>query len=274
VALDSHKNLYVSEFGGDQVSVFDSIGALIRTIKGELSQPTGIAVLDPDAQYNDSGADCLVVIDLNGTRVQKFSRTGTLLAVTSAKLCGFFKACFAYPELDRQGNIWVTDEVNHQLHKFDLTLRYIISFGQMGTGRGEFISPRGIAIGRKYGQVFITEPEGGQYYWIGMDGYIIGCFPEEFSPTQPGTTIALYLTEQARVEIDICDGAGQLIRSLTPPHHQPIGEVLVVWDGRNNQGSTVGPGRYEVRVRVSNTYSTRRYSKKELKTWVSCSRAS
>lgn len=270
VAVDSKKGLWVTEWGGDAVAVFDSTGRLVQRIKGELVRPTGIAVLDPDAEYNERGEDCIVVIDLDGTRIQKFTRTGSLLSAVTGRLCGMGRTKFAYLAMDRHGNVWVTDELNHQIHKFDADLRYIVSFGRMGSGDGEFISPRGIGIGRKYGQVFIAEAEGGQYYWIGMDGYAIGCFPPEFDASRPGATISFYLTEQARVEIDIFDQEGRLIRSLAPPHRQPIGEVLVVWDGRDDQGSMVRPGRYEVKIRISNTYSTRRYSRKELETWVSC----
>jgi hypothetical protein len=36
-------------------------------------------------------------------------------------------------------------------------------------GPGQFLSPRGIAIHRELGQVFITEENGGRYLWIGTD---------------------------------------------------------------------------------------------------------
>ena len=125
---------------------------------------------------------------------------------------------------------------------------------------------RSQSIWRRFGQVFINEAEGGRYYWIGLDGYFIGCYPDSFDSRRPGTTVAIYVTEVADVRVTVVDEAGTEIRSLTPPHIQKPGEVLIVWDGNDNDGNIVQPGEYEVRMTVRPTYSKPKFiHRKELK---------
>lgn len=270
VALDSKNNLYVTDAENSQIVVLDSSLIVKAVFRENLIHPSGIAVIDKDSKYNNNKDDFIVVVDLGNTRLQKLTTSGKPIASVTARDIGLSSAFFTYVAIDRNGNIYVTDKINDQIHKFDRNLSYIISLGREGTQAGEFISPRGIAIGRRYGQVFIAEAEGGQYYWIGMDGYVIGCFPEKFTRERPGTTLDLYLTEQAIVKLDIYDEENNLVRSFVPPHNQPPGEVLIVWDGRDNNNNIVPPGEYTIRISIKNTYVTKRYSKKELLAKVRC----
>ena len=168
---------------------------------------------------------------------------------------GLDEAGFAYCAYDRHGNVYVTDQTNSQIHLFDPDLRYIVSFGRQGVEGTTFDSPTGLAIWRRFGQVFISEANGGQYYWVGLDAYLIGFYPAEFDSLKPGTTIALYITEMANIQVDITAPSGTLVRSLAPPHMQHPGEALIVWDGRDNSGKLVPVGEYKVTIVARPTYS-------------------
>jgi len=264
VALDSEGNIYVTDTENNRVVVLNNEGEVKFIWQRDLYKPDGIAVIDKDASYNKNRDDYVVIIDNNNKRIQQFSRYGRLLRRITYKDMGLDDAYFAYCAIDYYGNIWVTDSRNHMVHKFDDQLHHIISVGREGTGDYEFYSPRGIAIWRRFGQVFITEKEGGQYYWIGVDGYIVGCFPDPMPSGGPGTTIAIYLTETAWVTIKIFDEEDNLIRKL-PAHIEKAGEALIVWDGRDEYGEFVPPGRYKIKASIKTTYSfSRRYFKKEL----------
>jgi len=260
VALDSRGKVYVTDTGNDRVVVFDE-GAVRETWTAELDGPTGIAVLDRHSRDNEFGTHHVVVVDRQGTRLNKLSFAGQLQRRVDMRRIGLAEAGFAYCEFDRHGNVYVTDSVNSQIHVFNPELKYVVSYGRTD----KFDSPRGIAIWRRFGQVFLNESEGGQYYWIGLDGYMIGCYPPAFDSRRPGTTIALYVTELADVTVSILDGAGATVRTLTPPHLQKAGEVLIVWDGLNDDGELVPPGDYDIKVSVKPTYSKPKYIfKKEL----------
>lgn len=265
VAIDSRGRVYVVDTDSNRVLVYDSSGHRIATWASGLEQPTAIAVLDHQAGHNDFGYDGAVVIDRGRTRLSRFQLSGTIDRQIDCRRIGLTEAGFAFCDFDRHGNVYVTDEVNSQVHMFDASLRYIVSYGRPGTGEGRFLSPRGITIWRRFGQVFLVEADGGQYYWLGLDAYLIGFFPPEFDSRRPGTTIALYLTELADVSITITDTSGAVVRSLTPTHQQRPGEVLIVWDGRDNLGQLVPVGEYHITVTARPTYSRPRYIlKKEL----------
>ena len=269
VALDSRGQVYVTDSSASQVLVLDTMGKVVQRWAG-MEAPTGIAVLDAWAARNYGSSDFAVVIDRNGTRVNKLSRTGELIASVQARDIGLVSARFAYCAVDCYGSIYVTDEENDQIHKFDSELHYLVSFGRTGTGDGEFRSPRGITIGRQFGQVFVAEAEGGQYLWLGLDAYMIGCFPSVMARDQPGTTIALYSTEMADLTINIYGRNGKLVRNLFPSEsREKPGDVLIVWDGRDDKGVPVPPGDYQVKASLRPTYGGQRRSlKKELTTTV------
>lgn len=261
VALDSRGRVYATESGTDRVRVYDSAGNLLATWAGDLEGPTGIAVIDKDAPYNQFQTDAAVVIDREGSRLNLFSLGGLLLRQYDMRRLGLSRAGFSYATFDRHGNCYIADRENDQIHVFDPELKHVVSFGD----DSRFSSPRGIVIWRRFGQLFVNEAEGGQYLWVGLDGYLIGCYPEEFGSDQPGTTIALYVTGVADVELKVNGPDGVLVRTLTPPHDQRPGEVLVVWDGLNNEGRLVPPGEYRITATIRPTYSTpRRIHSKEL----------
>jgi DNA-binding beta-propeller fold protein YncE len=269
VALDSRNLVYVTDTDSSRVVVLGSSGKPLARWDG-FTRPTGIAVIDSNAVRNFYAEQFAVVIDNNGLRLTRLSLNGERQVAVTARDIGLVSAEFAYCAVDYYANVYVTDRLNDQIHKFDRELRYLASFGRTGTGDGEFRSPRGIAIGRQFGQVFISEAEGGQYYWVGLDGYFIGCFPEVMSRDQPGTTIALYTTEIADLTISVYDRKKRLVRGLySGQNREKAGEMLLVWDGRDNAGKPVPPGEYTVQAILKPTYGgMRRYFRKELTTRV------
>jgi len=265
VALDSRGRVYVANTGAGSIEVYGPNGIRLARWHSDLDRPTGIAVIDKDAEFNVYGHEAAIVIDREGTRVNQFSLSGQLLRRIDCRRIGFDTAGFAYCAFDRHGNVYVTDKVNSQVHIFDTRLHYVISFGGDAAQAGRFDSPRGICIGRKFGQFFVSEAGGGQYYLLALDAYLLGFYPDSFDSRQPGTTIALYLTAVAEVIVEVFDSDGRIVRTLTPGHEQLPGEALIVWDGRNNQGEIVPEGEYRIKATVRPTYSRPRYSlKKEL----------
>ena len=74
-----------------------------------------------------------------------------------------------YAAADYFHNVWVTDKENHCIVKFDKDLRLLDVFGSRGDDKNQFLEPRGIAIWQRFGQVFIAEKKGAQYFWVGTD---------------------------------------------------------------------------------------------------------
>jgi DNA-binding beta-propeller fold protein YncE len=261
VDVDSRGRVYVADTDNNRIVVYNAENEPAAAWDSELEGPTGVCVIDHAADYNQYGTDHAAVIDRNRTRLNLFTLSGQLRKRIDLRRIGLAEAGFAYMAHDRHGNLYVTDQVNDRVHVFDPQLKYIVSYGN----DNEINSPRGIVIWRKFGQVFLNEAEGGRYYWIGLDGYMIGFYPQEFDSRRPGTTIALYITEVADVTVTVSDDRNRTVRTLTPPHNQRPGEVLIVWDGNDDDGNLVPPGDYRVHAVIRPTYSRpKRTFKKEL----------
>ncbi|MEO0072613.1 MAG: FlgD immunoglobulin-like domain containing protein [candidate division WOR-3 bacterium] len=267
VALDYNNNLYVVDSKNSRIVVYDSLGNYLYEWRREFQEPTAIAIIDKDDPYNYWKEDFIVVIDQGHKRILKLSRSGQLLAMTDARAIGLLEAQFMYCAIDRYANIYVTDLINHEVHKFDRNLAYIISVGGASADKVTFSEPRGIFIWKRFGQVFIADNSGGAYYWLSTDGFIIGCFPNKLDSIKTQTTIALYLTDLSEVQINITDAQGNLVRNLIIDNYLPPGEALIAWDGRDNSGQFIPRGEYTINVTLLPTYpAQRRYFKKELST--------
>lgn len=276
VCFDSENNLYITDFDSSHIYVYSPQDSLIEQFgkigraAGEVYHPMGIEVIDANARYNHYKDDFIVITDNDGRRISKFSTHGSFQGCVYSFELGLVEASFEYVAIDYYGSIYVTDEANNQVHKFDHDLQYIISVGRPGTGQGEFISPRGISIWRRYGQVFIAEREGGQYLWIATDGFVVGCFPDRFSHARPGTTLAIYITERSRITITIHNHLGEKVRDLIENVRRSPGEFLVVWDGLNNSNELVPPGDYEFHIALKSMHGLSRRLNKVIKAGVQC----
>ncbi|MCU0609066.1 MAG: NHL repeat-containing protein [Chitinispirillaceae bacterium] len=170
VAVDERVNVYVTDPGHNRIMIFDSVGVIKKSIPAQGSGYTfengltALAVADSRAQWSFNTNELAVFCaDQNGTRLWKIAADGTVLV--RADMPRGHAAC--YGAVDYYHNYWVTDNKNHCVVKYDRNLVLLDVFGSRGTGDNQFVEPRGIAIYKRFGQAFIAEKSGAQYYWIG-----------------------------------------------------------------------------------------------------------
>lgn len=77
------------------------------------------------------------------------------------------------------------------------------------------------------------------------------------NPFNPETWIPYRLFESTDVQISIYSQNGELIRNFNLGH-QPHGEKVLYWDGKNRVGETVASGIYFYQFRAGNTHSVRK----------------
>ena len=284
VAVDVAGTLYVTDTGNHRVEVFDSNNIFKSSFgtrgtgDGELSFPTGIAVTSREDRWSHYKDSFLVIVDLGGERLQQFSLDGRFLK--SGRAADFFgtSGLLKYVAIDYYSNIWVTDMRNHCVHKFDRHLNYLTSFGKKGTGDREFMEPRGIAIYKRFGQVFIAERESAQYYWIGTD---IKDLRATFRNGQ--TRLHFFLTEPSYITLTVA-GVGEKIRvqsfkrlkrfsgpqNLMLNSQWQIGQTQAARTGQKGAAPfSAFPGKYRLLLTIEPTYSSARYFSKEVETSVS-----
>ncbi|HTY08232.1 MAG TPA: FlgD immunoglobulin-like domain containing protein [Candidatus Edwardsbacteria bacterium] len=265
-ALDSRGNLYVADTGHDRVVVYDPVGRMFTRFGDSalFDRPSAIAVTDFMERWSYRHETAIIVIDADGGRIRTFDQFGNPSAQASGGGIGLPGAYFGFAAIDYYGSVYVTDMVNHQIHKFDRGLNYVASFGREGDRDFEFESPRGIAIWKRYGQVFVMERGSAQYYWIGIDGYIKSVSPNVIDRQHPGVTIQMTLYEPADFKLEIADSAGNVVRNLIPEFREKLGDNYVVWDGLDENGREVARGDYTIKLTMEPTYSSKTYFSKTL----------
>jgi DNA-binding beta-propeller fold protein YncE len=172
IAIDEKVNVYVNDPGNRRIVVFDSSGTPVRTIPqaGQGFQfvdgPTALAIADGSARWSyGHDEQALFCADKNGSRVWKLGFDGRVIA--KADMPAGHAAC--YGATDYYHNYYVTDRKNHCIVKFDHNLKLLDIFGSQGDKDNQFNDPRGIAVYKRFGQAFIAEKKGAQYFWIGTD---------------------------------------------------------------------------------------------------------
>ncbi|MDD3804529.1 MAG: NHL repeat-containing protein, partial [bacterium] len=266
--FSAEEDVYVCDYKNDRIMVLDSLFKT-KMIFDKIKSPHSLCVIDYGKKNLTVKEPLSVIVSSNRDHLYKLGPHGQMLAeVFPQDLTLFRQVDFNFIDYDYNGNVWVTDTVNSCVHKFDNDLKYITSFGSEGSGKNQFFKPEGITIYRKFGQVFIAERTGFQYYWVGVDGYLKEFTPSVIVDTTEGLTISLYTTEQCKVTIEI-SRKGKKIRKLTQNLKRYIGLNYILWDLKDENGNLITEkGRYDMKITLEALYSSRGYFSKEIKHYI------
>ena len=265
VALGASGNLYVTDTGNDRVVAMTSTGQWLSEVTGDnegltLDRPVGLAVVEGDDPWISRRQDFIVVSDRGGGRLVKISRDGRLIGTVTSEELPLPSVRFDALAIDYYGNVYATDGPNGRIHKFDAQLHYVTSVGNSGTGNIEMDEPRGITLWRRFGQIFITERTGAQYFWIGTDILNLETSSERISPGEDDLRLSYFLTEVARVTVELVNSDGDVVHTLIDNRRRAVGQNVERWDGRlGRRGDPAPPGAYTLRITARPTYSSGEY---------------
>ena len=156
LTLDSEGNIYVPDGRNDRVKKFTSSGTFLmsfggntaasdsnRPEAGKLDYPIGVAV--------DSNGNVYVVEHYNH-RLQKFNSAGvsqatrSFLTTGSSTAQGYFNSPWDVAVYEPNENVYVVDQGNNRIQKFNSSLSFVWSVGSLGSGDSSFNVPQRIAI--------------------------------------------------------------------------------------------------------------------------------
>lgn len=248
VAVDESGRVYVSDTRNRRIAALDTTTGTIGNVQtGFVDGPGMIVVADGRNRWSHyRGERFLFCADRGGTRIWKIGFDGAV----AKKIEVPPGHRVHYGAVDFYHNLWVTDTDKHCVLKFDHNLKLLDVFGSRGTDDNQFVEPRGIAIWKRYGQTFIAERKGAQYYWIGTR-----CKSARLSVTHTERPLLLLdLTEHSYVSLFQTTGSDTtycLPKRMVSPGRSgvPVGGC---------DGSSVKKGE-TFTLRVEPTYSSYTY---------------
>jgi DNA-binding beta-propeller fold protein YncE len=192
VATDSHDRVFVFARGDHPILVFDRDGTFLASWgEGVFVRPHGITIGPDDAVYCS---------DDNDHTVRKFTPDGQLLltlgtsgrpsdtGATSMDYRTIRRAGppFHYPTnlaLSPTGEMYVTDGYgNARVHRFAPDGRLVSSWGEPGSGPGQFHLPHGIAVDQ--GTVYVADRENSRVQLFSPEGRFLDQWTDVARPCQ------------------------------------------------------------------------------------------
>jgi hypothetical protein len=194
VAVDSQDRVYVMTRGDARLIVYNRDGSFVRSWgEGLFTQRTHGVTIGPDGS--------VFTVDDGDHSVRKFTPEGKQLMVIGTPgvpsdtgydiKVGFTSIRRGGPPFNRptsaavatNGDIYVTDGYgNARVHKFNAEGKLIRSWGEPGSGPGQFVLPHGICIAQD-GRVFVTDRENDRIQIFTPDGEFLDMWTHVQRPT-------------------------------------------------------------------------------------------
>ncbi|HUP00549.1 MAG TPA: NHL repeat-containing protein [Gemmatimonadota bacterium] len=237
VTTDARGHVFASDRSADAVLRFAETTAP-SPVAGErwplppdVQDPLGLAVGDSLDPWYHPDTYRLYLIDLDGARLRGYEADGTILAETTPDPLsrpGEDPGRFDYVALDYYGNVYVTDRGAGLVYKFDPELLHLATFPGPGPAEAALEEPRGIAIWKRFGQVFVAEREGAQYFFLGTDFRVSEPVIVRASSDPPRWELDLFLTESAIVTVRFLGSARDPL-AVAEAGVYGTGEQTVAW---------------------------------------------
>jgi hypothetical protein len=221
--------LYVADTGNDRIVVLTVDGSFVRSFGAEkdgasLRSPSAIAAVSEGDDWLYYADHFIVVTDSLGGRLWKISPEGKVLALARRAAIGG-AGSFDHVAIDYYANIYVTDRTAGLVHKFDRHLGYLVAVGGASGEGPRFDQPRGITIYRRFGQVFVAERSGAQYFWIGTDllRYSAENLRFDVRRQRCSVDVSFLLTECSSISLVLRDERGADRFTVLPQYILPPG---------------------------------------------------
>jgi len=246
IATDSRDRVFVFNRGEHPVIIFDCDGKFVGSWgEGVFVRPHGITIGPDDSAYCTD--------DMDHT-VRKFTPDGRLLltlgtsgrpsdtGATSMDYRTIRRAGppFHYPTnlaLTADGTMFITDGYgNARVHVFSPDGRLLRSWGEPGSGPGQFHLPHGIAIDRS-GTVYVADRENSRIQLFTPDGVFITSWTDVARPCQ------VFIDQRESIYVAELGFRAGLWSGMDAPGPDTIGGRVSVFDPQGKLLSRWGGGR-------------------------------
>lgn len=176
VALDSNERIYIFQRKTPPVLVFNKKGILVDSWGDDLiADVHGVFISDNDEIF---------VVARGVHEVLKFNSSGELLLRIGSRGVPSWQKPFNHPTdvaVSDKGDIFVTDGYgNAAVHKFLESGKHVFSWGEPGSGKGEFHTPHGIWVHK--GKVYVVDRDNNRVQIFDEEGEYITEWCDFFHP--------------------------------------------------------------------------------------------
>ena len=223
VAVDSQDRVYIFNRGSHPLIIADRDGHFITSWgEGLFRVPHGIYI-GPD--------DMVYLSDVQSHVVMKFTPKGELLLTLGKKDFAevtYYGRSFNMPTglaLSPSGDMFISDGYgNRRVHKYSPDGKLLLSWGEPGTGPGQFAVVHNIGVDRQ-GRVYVCDRENNRIQVFDDQGKFITQWSDCRSPGDVyiGKDDIIYVAEQ-----------GSQLRGEEPPRvtiRDLQGQILSQWEG-------------------------------------------
>ena len=154
-----------------------------RNSKGEFESPSNSGNLSLQAKEKESGKGIseYVLSDSSTDTKTKFEQPKEALSVTPTygSRFGTEAGQLKHPisdAVDSSGDLWVVSNESDLIEKFSPTGVLLATYGSEGTGAGQYISPWGIAIDPRNGNVYVSDQGNNRIEEVSSSGTFIKTF--------------------------------------------------------------------------------------------------
>jgi len=247
VSLTQDGSLFVSDSAGGKIWRWYPIQNRWDLVVDSVETPLGIAAYDQTDRWTAYRPSQIAFIAKDGREVWITDFSGKLIAKYQPD---DNNSKFRYIAVDYFNNFYVTDEANNRVVKIDRYERFVDSIGQKGKGDYQFMSPQGIAIWKRFGQVCVAESRAADYFFIGTD-----IKNPILSVNHNTLRFQFFLTEQARVTIWIDSLHSAMSDTVIDRQVVAQGDRSIPWQIPDNWQ----PGKYLVHITATPYYSSTKY---------------
>ena len=251
VATDSKDRVYAFNRGEHPMIVFDADGNFLEAWgEGVFTNPHGIYIGPDDRVYCADNFDHTVrIFDTGGQLLQtlgeanKPSDTGFVAGKTPVQQSAGPFNRVTNVALSKNGELYVSDGYgNARVHKFDHQGEYVTSWGQPGSGPGEFELPHAIAVDR-YDRVYVADRENSRIQVFTTNGDYVTEWNDVIRPDD------LFIDADENMYVaELGARAGLAPNADIPPHapHARVSVLTLEGDVRTRFGGTdpVAPGNF------------------------------
>lgn len=198
VACDSQDRVYLHTRAGDRVSVYREDGKFIgKWGDGVFNNAHGITIRNDTIYATDNGDSVVRIFDLEGNLKKTlgtpkqptdtgYMRTKGPYKIghneTVVRVAGPFNCC-CNCAIARNGDIFVADGYgNARVHHFGADGKLLHSFGEIGTGPGQFHLPHGIALDNDE-NIIVCDRENDRLQFFDCKGNFITMWTDIRRPT-------------------------------------------------------------------------------------------